>query len=201
MTLQDQSRLDIDEIANWFLALSKRFYIIRGVFDQWAGPVFEQVLHKKGLNQIEMKNFFQSETSQMWQSFKMVMFNRQLSLYDWPIPELATAETGSVRHSPMISELLELQASSNGKNIITVEAPKISGKHDDVSDSLARSIMLVMEYVRDNPGAFESSERHMSQGRAPAYSSVGYHQYHRNRSRMHGTNAIRTASRQPKRSF
>lgn len=201
MTLQDQPRLDIDEIANWFLALSKRFYILRGVFDQWAGPVFEQVLHKKGLNQIEMKNFFQSETSQMWQSFKMVMFNRQLSLYDWPIPELATAETGSVRHSPIISELLELQASSNGKNIITVEAPKISGKHDDVSDSLARSIMLVMEYVRINPGAFESSERHMSQGRAPAYSSVGYHQYHRNRSRMHGTNALRTASRQPKKSF
>jgi len=200
LTLQDRPRLDFDEIAAWFYALSRRFYIVRGVFDQWAGPVFEQVLHKKNLQQFEMRNFFPSETSQMWQTFKMAMFNRQLGLYDWPIPEQASAETGSVRHSPLISELLELQATSAGKNIIVVESPRIEGKHDDMSDALARSIMLSMEHVRDNPGVLEALGRQMAPGQQRV-SGVGYHQYHRQRSRLHGTNALRTAPRIAKRGF
>jgi len=194
-TLQDRTRLDLDEIANWFHILSRRFYILSGVFDQWAGPVFEQVLHKKNLNQFEMRNFFQSETSQMWQTFKMTMFNRQLALYDWPIPAQASSESGSVRHSPLISELLELQSSSSGKNIIVVEAPKIAGKHDDMSDSLARSVMLAMEHVRDNPGILESSGRQIASQHGPRIQNVGYNQYHRQRARSHGINALRTAPR------
>lgn len=200
MTLQDRARLDLDEIAAWFHALSRRFYIHRGVFDQWAGPVFEQVLHKKNLQQFEMRNFFPSETSQMWQTFKMAMFNRQLALYDYPLPESASAESGSVRHSPLVSELLELQSTSGGKNIIVVEAPKVQGKHDDMSDALARSIMLAMEYVRDNPGVLDSAGRQVSANHGPA-SGVGYHQYHRARARLHGMSGIRTAPRQAKRIF
>ena len=126
------------------------------------------------------------------------MFNRQLALYDWPIPEQALAESGSVRHSPLISELLELQSSSSGKNMISVESPKIAGKHDDMSDSLARSIMLVMEHVRENPGVLDSNGRQIATQHSSRQSSVGYHQYHRQRTRLHG-GSLRTASRQARR--
>jgi len=143
MTLQDVARIDIDAIADWFFALSRRFYIQQGVFDQWAGPIFEAVLHKRTLTQFELRNFSPSETSQMFHGFKMSMYYKQLALYDYPIPQNADAQMwDGNRHSPLISELLELQSTSGGKNIIIVEAPKIRGKHDDQSDALVRSIAL-----------------------------------------------------------
>lgn len=194
MTLQDQTRLDISEIAKWFKALSNRFYILRGIFDQWSGIVFEQELHKNGLRQFETRNFFASDSSLAFQTFKMFMYNKQLSLYDWPVPETMDGVTAG-RHSPLIQELLELQAKSGGKNITIVEAPSVPGKHDDVSDSLVRSILLASEYVKDNPGVLER--------RGSVFDSVqhgpvvtGYHQYHRTRNRMHGgASSLRSAPR------
>jgi len=185
MGLQDVQRLDIDEIAGWFLALSKRFYIHKGVFDQWAGPVFEQVLHKHGLRQFEMRNFFASDSSQMYQTFKMAMFNRQLAIYDWPLP-VGAIEGSGARHSPLIAELLELQSTSGGKNIMVVEAPKVVGKHDDQSDALARSILLANEYIRENPGILETTGPGYVHSSSSREQRVGYAQYHRMRDRLHG---------------
>jgi hypothetical protein len=197
LNLQDTQRLDIDEMAGWFLALSKLFYIHKGVFDQWAGPVFEQVLHKRQLRQFEMRNFFASDSSQMYQTLKMMMFNRQLAIYDWPIPA-GSQDGAGTRHSPLIAELLELQATSAGKNIVIVEAPKVVGKHDDQSDALARSVLLASEYIRENPGILEASSRgHVAQSstHSPRY---GYNQFHRMRNRLHagiGGTSIRSAPR------
>lgn len=179
-TLHLVKRIDVEEIADWFSALSKRFYIIKGIFDPWAGPVIEQILHKKGLKQFNMRNFTASESSQMFQTFKMMLFNHQLSLYDYPPPR---GTDDKLVHSPLISELLELQMTNVSKNVFTVEAPDVFGKHDDMSDALARSVLLAAEYLSGHPEALhtraETVQRHASVG-------VGYNQYHRNRTRMHG---------------
>lgn len=154
--LEHVERLDMSEIAEWLLQISKRFYISKGVFDQWSGIPFEQELHRRNLKQFEMRNFFVSHSSQAYQTFKMFMYNKQLALYDYPTN--ATAEDmdqSKARHSPLITELLELQATSAGKNMVTVEAPKVVGKHDDQSDALARSVMLAGEYVQQNPGILD----------------------------------------------
>jgi hypothetical protein len=181
MDLQNVQRLDIDAIADWFTALSRRFFIHKGVFDQWAGPVFEQVLHKRGLKQFEMRNFLNSDSSQMYNTLRMFILNRQLRLYDWPLPE--GGESG-VLHSPLIQELLELQATSGGKNIILVEAPKVAGKHDDQSDALARSVLLAAEYMRLNPTSLITRNVELQ---TPMNRSLqGYNNYHRVRARMHG---------------
>lgn len=181
LTLQNVTRLDLDEIAEWFRVLSTRFYIQQAVFDQWAGPVFEQVLHKKGLTQFGMKNFTPAESSAMFQTFKMAMYNHQLALYDYPLG----SDGETARRSPLIQELMELQATSGGKNITIVEAPRVSGKHDDQSDALARSIMLAMDFVSEHPGVLEASIRAQA---APSAQPrpVGYHQFHRARMRLHG---------------
>lgn len=192
--LQNVARLDIDEIAEWLRVLSTRFYIQSGVFDQWAGPVFEQVLHKRGLTQFEMRNFTPSESSNMYQTFKMAMYKKQIGLYDWP-PVVTDTETGASRHSPLIVELSELQATSGGKNIILVEAPRVVGKHDDMSDSLARSVMLATEFEREHPGVIDASDRSRA-GLAQSRSSVGYHQFHRMKARLHGgSDPLRTVQR------
>jgi hypothetical protein len=195
MTLQDVARIDIDEVANWFFVLSRRFYIIKGIFDQWAGPIIESLLHKKGLTQLESRNFSPSESSQMFQTFKMSMYYKQLALYDYPIPQAGDNQTWEgIRHSPLITELLELQSTSGGKNINIVEAPKVTGKHDDMSDALVRSVSLAQEYAKDNPHLLSHgvSLTPSSLQRIPTY---GYHHYHRMRNRSHGMTSMRTAPR------
>jgi intein/homing endonuclease len=185
LTLQDQSKLDLDEIINWLVIISKRFYIQRGLFDQWAGIIFEQKLHKAGLIQFDMKNFTTSDSSVMYQTAKMLMYSRQLALYDYPLPEIDNSLASiQIRHSPHIRELLELQATSGGKNILVVEAPDMLGKHDDFSDSLVRSAYLAAEYIRENPSALLMGDINTNVITRPV--SVGYHQFQRNRSYLHG---------------
>lgn len=193
LTLQDVTRLDIDELAAWIKALSTRFYIQKGIFDPWAGVVFEQVLHKKGLTQFEMRHFSPTESSNMFQLFKMSMYKKQLALYDWPLPELTTGDSTSVRHSPLIAELLDLQMSSAGKNIYIVEAPKVAGKHDDQSDALARSVLLAMEHAHDHPDALDPTRRPEGLAR-PSRGPTSYFQYHRARERLHGALSTRPGS-------
>jgi hypothetical protein len=183
-TLQDVKRIDIDEIVEWFIALSKKFYIVRGIFDQWAGPVFEQKLHKAGLTQFEMRNFTSTLSSQAYQTAKMMMYARQLSLYDYPLPDTIVA-TKDRLHSPLIEELLELQAKSGGKNITVVEAPNVSGKHDDVSDAVVRSTLLISEYLKDHPDALEYSSVRLALQKRNSR-RMGHRQFYRQRARMHG---------------
>lgn len=187
LTLQDRNRLDLAEVAEWLLQLSKRFYIIKGTFDQWTGMVLEQELHKRGLTQFEMKNFFTTHSSQIYQVFKSYMYQGQVALYDYPVPLAADgSDATTMRHSPLIAELLELQAKSGGKNIVVVEAPDAPGKHDDQSDALARSIFLASEHIQAHPGILEASKTPMSQVASGPVRTPGYHQFHRNRARLHG---------------
>jgi len=194
-SLQDVSRLDMAEIANWFKALTTRFYIQKGIFDQWSGIVFEQELHKLGLRQFESRNFFATDSSLMYQTFKMFMYNKQLALYDYPRNTNADGSDGG-RRSPLIQEILELQAYSGGKNIVTVEAPRSTGKHDDMSDALARSILLVSEYIKDNPSVLDSKSIATPLDQTPRV--VSYHHYQRTMQRLHGGSS-RVGPRLPRR--
>jgi hypothetical protein len=187
LMLQDQDRLDIDEIVNWLLILSKRFYIMGGIFDQYAGPIFEQKMHKVGLTQFSMRRFSTADSSQAYRNAKMMMWTHQLALYDYPRPKAPEGEDeGAFLHSPHISELLELQATSGGKNIQIVEAPDVAGKHDDFSDGLIRSLLLAAEYLRDNPSALEMTLASFQTAPLRPQVNVGYRQYHRTRARLHG---------------
>ncbi len=137
--LRDVQRLDFDEIANWIVTLCKRFHITAGLFDRWNGIPLEQTLHKRGYKQFKAEFFTRDTTSKLFQSAKMFLFDERLVLYDWPLPERAT-EDG--RHSPLIAELLTLQAKQISKNLVLVEAPVKKGAHDDMSDALIRAIWL-----------------------------------------------------------
>lgn len=138
-TLEGVDRLDFDTIADWIEILTKKFYITAGLFDSWNGLPLEQTLHKRGLKQFNSEFFNRDMSSKMYQAMKMFIFDRRLVLYDYPIPEIGG------KHSPLISELLTLQATQYSKNQIVVEAPQTQGFHDDASDSLVRSFWLSLE--------------------------------------------------------
>lgn len=154
-------RLEFDDVADWVLDFSRRFYISEGMFDQWAGIPMEQALKKRGLSTLKSVHHTRNLSSQMFQNFKNLMYDKKIVLYDWPIPD-------GDEHSPHIAELLELQAEYISKYIVKVEAPNIDGKHDDLSDALVR-----MAWVATNNSAKRvvlSGSRRVGVG-APAHSS------------------------------
>ena len=128
----DKERLEFDDVADWVYEWTKKFYIKEGMFDQWAGIPFEQALAKRGLKSIKSKHFTKTLTSQMFQNFKNLMFDEKLELYNDPSEEEELSD--------YLQELLELQAQVHSKHLITVEAPQVDGKHDDMSDAIVRMV-------------------------------------------------------------
>jgi hypothetical protein len=181
-TLEMVERLDFDELALWIKTLCNRFHITAGLFDRWNGIPLEQALHKSGYKQFSSDFFTRDMTSKIYQTTKMLLFDGRLVLYDYPIPDRA-AEEG--KHSPLISELLALQATQVSKNTVLVEAPKKRNAHDDVSDALVRSVWLSAKAMFDQKHAanWESHRPHA------ALTGMDARRYQRRRSRLHGPSA------------
>lgn len=178
-------RLDFDEIANWIHMLTHRFYTTDGLFDRWNGLPLEQALHKKGLSQFRAEFFPRDLASKMFQVVKLLMMDKKLALFDWPVPQGA-------RHSPFITELLSLQAEQTSKNLVTVKAPETAGSHDDMSDAFVRAVWLSAERIRTqkhiygvNPGMHAGLR---GAGMTPA-------RYQMMRARKHGGFTERTVPR------
>jgi hypothetical protein len=131
-----QERLEFADVAEWIHDYSRRFYITQGIFDQWAGIPLEQALSAKGLSQFEALHHTQTITSQMYQNFKDMMFDKRLALYNWPL----TTIDGVQQNCEYIAQLLELQAEYKSKYVTIVAAPKVAGKHDDYADALVRMV-------------------------------------------------------------
>jgi len=140
----DKERLEFDDVADWIKELSTKFYLAEGIFDQWAGIPFEQALKKRGLSQMKSMHMTKPITSQMFQNFKDMLWDKRLLLYDFPI---APHE----EHCEYIKELLTLQARFHSKYITTVEAPNVEGKHDDRSDALVRMVWIASNRLLRQP--------------------------------------------------
>jgi|APSaa5957512493_1039668.scaffolds.fasta_scaffold01542_4 hypothetical protein len=136
----DKERLEFDDVADWVLEFTKKFYIQEGMFDQWAGIPFQQALEKRGLKNLKSTNMTKQITSQMYQNFKDMMWDQKVKLYNRPNYE-------TEGHEPYIQELLELQQTVHGKHLITVEAPQTKGKHDDMSDAIVRMAWLASNNI------------------------------------------------------
>jgi hypothetical protein len=126
-----EERLEFDDVADWIHGITKRFYIVDGIFDQWAGIPMEQALRKKGLQQLQSVHFTDKKNSESFHNFKNLMFDRKLVLFDHPILD-------GDEHCEYLAEILELQAEYKSKYIVKVAAPNLDGKHDDLSDALIR---------------------------------------------------------------
>jgi hypothetical protein len=157
---RDKERLEFDDVADWVLDYTKKFYVTEGIFDQWAGIPFEQALNKRGLTQLKTQQMTKQLTSQMFQNFKDMMWDKRLVLYNKKNCEVEG-------HEPYIQEMLELQQTVHSKNLITVEAPQTEGKHDDMSDAIVRMFWVASQNV--GKGKFLS----MSSGGSTRTSPLG----------------------------
>ena len=139
---EDRDQLDFDELADWITSVAKKFSIYAGLFDQYTGMPLEQALKKRGLSQFQMEYPSRDKNSRKYQTAKLLMLDKRLRLYDWPIPE-------GEEHSELISEILELQEERVGKYLSIVKSAQVPGKHDDLSDSFVRAVWLAQEHIGD----------------------------------------------------
>jgi hypothetical protein len=160
--LEKTDMIDFAAIADWILALSKKFGITDGIFDRWTGIVLEQELRKRGLSQFTCEHFQPELKSQMFQAVKLLMHSKGLRLYDWPIPDKK-----DTKHSPLIAELLELQAEYVGKNRVSVAAPNGIDKHDDMSDAYVRACWLTTQRVANGSVSFAPLNKYQMRGVSP----------------------------------
>ena len=205
--------LDFDKIAEWVKEVSKKFYIEEGVFDQFEGISFEQTIHKMGLDQIRMKNFRRSKTSEMFQALRTLMFQEKLELYDhdrnrseedkyqFTEEELKNLSEEKIKqiqenidenekseHAPYIEEILELRSESTGRKNLKVYAPKVTGKHDDFSDALVRSVWLCYDHMREGKSSSSRGSNHQGEEgvgsrRQSQYNDYRTYQKEKNRKR------------------
>lgn len=139
-----------EEMIDWIASLTKKFYIARGMFDQYYDMTMEPKLHRLGLKQLEAKHFNDSLNSIVYQMLLSCFLSKTLRL-----PEGNETFVNGVRSedSELVTELLTLQAQQKSKYIIQVAAPEREGEHDDLSDSLARMVYVAHEY-RDKSSTY-----------------------------------------------
>lgn len=179
-TLKETERLDFDEIANWIVALTKRFFIVEGIFDRWNGIPLEQALMKAGLTQFKSEFFTRDFASKIYQNAKLMMFDRKLKLYDWPLNDKDGKKSS---HSPFIQELLTLQAEQSSKNVVMVAAPAGGSYHDDQSDAFVRSVWLSSQRLTNNKYITSTNPTGVGTTRT---NTMSLNRYQMSRAKSHG---------------
>lgn len=132
--------LDFDMITDWIKDICSRFHIMKGLIDQHNGALAAQHLAKKGMPQFDLIHHTRNFNSNLYQNFMMLCIDRRLRLFN--------NKPNAEDDDEIIDELLKLQVKQYSKNVISVEAPKVQGHHDDRSDAIMRSVWLASEAIK-----------------------------------------------------
>jgi intein/homing endonuclease len=132
-----------DEMAEWISSYTNKFYIMRGLLDQYYGMTIIPYLKKKGFRQFEYRDFTNQLNSSVYQVLLTNLLSRFLKLPEGSGPPKPGEE---ISESELVKEVLKLQAEQKSKYIIKVFAPERAGEYDDRSDSLARMVYIAVEY-------------------------------------------------------
>lgn len=164
--------LDTEKIVDFIVDLSKRFYIVSGIFDQVEGFSFEQSLAKRGIKTIRRYPMSEKRKSDMYQKFRKLLMDKKVRLY---------------HDDEMVNQLTHLQRKVIGEYLIRVSKP--SGFKDDLADSLSRLVFLAYDNL--DKGALVAKKVTGSAGAPKLYGKTLY-TYHKNRSKEHNFDSKRS---------
>ena len=144
----------IDDQVNWIYDLTQKFFITKGMIDQYMGYGFLPAFHDKGLNQIELVPMSRDMNSKIYQNLMSKMLDAALRIPEGDERSVDNKKTNDLQ---LITELLRLRCVIHSKYMITVEAPDIVGLHDDLSDAYARSVYLATDYMTHSGSSHRNS--------------------------------------------
>jgi len=138
-----------EDVSEWIASYTKKFFIIKGLLDQYYGMSIVPLLHKAGHKQFEFKSFTEGLNSKVYQTLLSHLISGNLRM-----PEGKGVITGDRvdNDSELVKEMLTLQSEQKSKYIVKVFAPERKGCHDDLSDSFSRMVFLATEFKYKNFG-------------------------------------------------
>jgi len=161
---EDKEYFHPDEIADWIASYADKFYIVKGMMDQYYGLAMVPKLHDKGLKQISTVHVSRDYSSRVYQNFMSKMLDVSLRI---PEGEERIVDGKKTKDLNLITELLRLRAVTHSKYQITVSAPDVKDAHDDESDAFARSVFLASEYI--STGGMVRNNRTETTGKNASY--------------------------------
>ena len=170
---EEKENFNPNEIAEWILSYSQKFFISKGVMDQYYGLSIIPILHEKGMKQVDAVQCSREYNSKVYQNLMSKMLDTGLRI---PEGDEHLVDGRKVKDLELVRELTKLQATIHSKYLISVEAPEIKpeysikqgGYHDDLSDAFARAVYLATEYMAAG-GLIKNNMIESTSGSGPTY--------------------------------
>lgn len=181
----------LKSIAKEIQEICKRFYIVKGGFDQYGGLALLEHLKDLGVHNLEVMNVNRSLNSEIYSSLGLLIAENNLQI---PVHEDYFKNGIAFPESDIfIKELFNLEETQHSKYVVTVEAPPVEGMHDDQSDSLARMAYFATKF-KANYGSKRIYPTYSAKESSPRASN-SYTSFHLKRGKLHGTNTFRSNKR------
>jgi len=132
-----------DEIADWISEYKDKFYILKGLMDQYYGMSIVPNLEKKGQKMYEYRHFSETLNSSVYQNLLATMISSGIR---FPEEQERLVDGKPTTDSDLVLELLTLQSEQRSKYLVKVHAPDRDDAHDDCSDALSRMVLVATEY-------------------------------------------------------
>jgi hypothetical protein len=155
-----------EEIVDWIGDYFKKFFIVKGILDQYMGLAYLPVFHDKGLKQIELMSMSRDLSSRIYQNLMSKMLDGSLRI---PEGNACLVDGKMTNDLPLVTELLQLRATLHSKYLITVESSEVKGMHDDLSDAYARSVYLASDFLSKMGGISRNNIIESTSGSGSSY--------------------------------
>ena len=167
---EDKEYFHPEEMADWIASYADKFYIVKGIMDQYYGMSIIPMLHDKGFKQIQAVHVSREYSSRIYQNLMSRMLDASLRI---PEGEERIVDGKKTKDLTLVTEMLRLRAISHSKYLITVKAPDVKGLHDDESDAYSRAVFLASEYLASGGGIVRNNRVESTGG-----SKATYRQYY-----------------------
>jgi phage terminase large subunit-like protein len=156
----------LEEIADWIVSYSKKFFITKGMTDQWSALGLIPLLHDRGMKQVEAVSMSRDLNSKIYQNLMAKMIDASLRI---PEGEERMLNGKKTKDIDLVLELLTLRATAHSKYMLSVEAPQVKGMHDDQSDAFARAVFMASEQVAGAGAVMSNAVTQSTSGSGMSY--------------------------------
>ena len=166
---EDESILDLREIAKIFAERGQEYPYYKGVLDQWNGAGFMGHLLNERVTAFELLEITNRMKAEMFQLARTLIYNRELQLYMEPGTE---AIEGSLKREErdntwdasnpgfsLVRELCSLEERTTTRGSSVVSKTRGNTANDDASDALVRAVWLCHNENLGTPGTSTKYER------------------------------------------
>ena len=126
-------------MGDYIKDISRKYPMFQGVIDQYSGHAIYQILHSKGIENIDLRSYNESSKSRIFKLIKDLYQEGLLDLMDHPV---------------LIQEMLNMEAELRPQNKISVHKRKAADEsfQDDITDAYVRAVWECWRYHNVDTG-------------------------------------------------